>query len=91
LKRTTIIIVSIILGAALTWVTGQLPTPLTQIQIDVSQYGAPLPWTRRVIPTQFTNYMWGNLIIDIAFWAITAFLITTLATGVKRHKQADLE
>ena len=85
------IIVSIILGAALTWVTSQLPAPLTQIQIDVSQYGAPLPWTSRVIPTQFTNYVWVNLIIDIAFWAITAYLITALATGVKRPKQVDSE
>ncbi|MCX6654847.1 MAG: hypothetical protein NTY03_06965 [Candidatus Bathyarchaeota archaeon] len=73
----------------MTWITGQLPAPLTQIQIDVIQYGSPLPWTSRVIPTHFTNYNWVNLILDVAFWAVIAFLITTSARVMERPKQAD--
>ena len=90
-KMTTLLIISITLGAALTWITGQLPAPLTQIQIDVIQYGAPLPWTSRMIPTHFQNYKWVNLVLDVAFWAIIIFLVTSSATGVKRSKQADSE
>jgi len=90
-KMTTLLIFSITLGAALTWITGQLPAPLTQTQIDVIQYGAPLPWASRVIPTHFQNYNWVNLILDVAFWAVIAFLVTSSATGVKRSKQADSE
>ncbi len=90
-KKTTQLIISITLGAALTWITGKLPALLTQIQIDVIQYGTPLPWTSRVIPTHFQNYSWVNLILDVAFWAIIAFLITSSATKVKSPKHADSE
>jgi hypothetical protein len=80
-KRNLIALGSILLGIILTWVTGQFSTPLATIQIDVVQYGAPLPWMNRVIPTHFTNYMTSNLIVDAAFWSVVVFVIAWLVIG----------
>jgi hypothetical protein len=67
--------VSIFIGLLLTWVTGVFPTPFTTIQIDVIRYGAPLAYSTRVIPTQFINYNYQNIILDLAFWGIITYLI----------------
>jgi hypothetical protein len=86
-KYPVLALVSIILGFIVTWATGQFLAPFAVIQIDIVQYGAPLPWMRRVIPTQFTNYLTSNLVVDAAFWSIIVFVIAWLITGRSQSKK----
>jgi hypothetical protein len=81
--------IAILIGLLLTWATGMYPTPFTRIQIDVVTYGAPLPYSTRVIPTEFITYDWFNLALDLAFWAIITYLILAVILRTSPPKKPE--
>jgi hypothetical protein len=81
--------VSLLIGLFLTWGTGVFPTPFETIQIDVVTYGAPLTYSTRVIPTLFITYNWLNLVLDLAFWVITTYLILAVVLRTSPKNKTD--
>ena len=77
-SRLVIASISLLIGIFLTWGTGMFPTPLATIQIDIVSYGAPLAYSTRVIPTRFVTYNWLNLILDLIFWAVIAYIFLAM-------------
>jgi hypothetical protein len=65
---------SIAFGIIMTIITGFFPTFLAQIQIDVAQYGTPLPYASRVIPTHITTYHYPEMLVDVVFWSVLFFI-----------------
>ncbi len=78
-RKTAIPTASIVVGVVIMLITGQFPDPFARIQVDVVEYGAPLAYVSRVIPTQITSISYANALIDAAFWSIIIFLILWVA------------
>jgi hypothetical protein len=85
-NRLVLTVVSILISLLSTWGTGIFSAPFSQIQIDVVNYGAPLPYFQRVIPTHFVSYDWLNLALDLAFWAIITYLILAIVLRTSPSK-----
>ena len=81
--------IAVLIGLLLTWATGVYPTLFARIQIDVVTYGAPLPYSTRVIPTEFLTYDWFNLALDLAFWAIISYLILAVILRTSPPKKRE--
>ncbi len=87
--RTSIAAIAILIGLLLTWATGMYPTPFTRIQIDVVTYGAPLPYSTRVIPIEFATYDRTNIVLDLTFWAILIYLILAVILHTSPPKKPE--
>lgn len=83
-SRIVPILVSVALGAFTTGVSAMFPAPFSPIQIDVVEYGAPIAWVSRVIPTQFTAWNWVNFSLDLAFWSLVSYLLFYAVLYVRR-------
>jgi hypothetical protein len=77
-SRLVIASISLLIGIFITWGIGIFPTPFATIQIDIVSYGAPLVYSTRVIPTQFVTYNWLNLILDLIFWIVIAYIFLAM-------------
>lgn len=69
------LLASVVVGVAVTLISGLVQTPMAQLGIDVVYWGLPLPWTMRVIPTRFQSVDWLNLAADAVFWVIIASIL----------------
>jgi hypothetical protein len=89
-KLALSLLVSVVVGVAITLISGLIQTPMAHLGVDVVYWGMPLPWTMRVIPTQFQSIDWLNLIADLAFWVIIASIVSTsLMYLATKRKSAD--
>jgi hypothetical protein len=66
------LLASVVVGVAITLVSGLIQTPMGHVGVDVIYWGFPLSWTMRVIPTRFQSIDWLNLAADCIFWTIVA-------------------
>ena len=71
------LLVSTVIGAAITLISGHIQTPTPQLGIDVVYWGIPLSWTMRVIPTRFQSIDWINLTLDLLIWTSILFIAST--------------
>ena len=84
--------VSVLVGGAVTLISGYIHTPMDHLGVDVVYWGLPLSWTMRVIPTHFQSIDWFNLMVDLVFWIILAgsMAATAIYFGTGRHAQTPL-
>jgi hypothetical protein len=80
-------IASVVVGIAITLISSFFQPPMVHLGIDVVYWGLPLPWTMQVIPTRFYSLAWVNLIIDLIFWTLIAFVASTslIFVGTRKH------
>lgn len=71
------LLVSVVVGVVITLISGLIQTPMGHLGIDVVYWGIPLPWTMRVIPTQFQSIDWFNLAADLVFWVVITSVVAT--------------
>jgi hypothetical protein len=70
------LLASVVLGIAITLISGLIQTPMGHLGVDVIYWGIPLPWTMRVIPTHFQSTDWVNFLADSAFWVIIVSIVS---------------
>ena len=70
------LLASVLVGVAITLISGLIQTPMGHLGVDVIYWGLPLSWTMRVIPTRFQSIDWLNLAADCVFWIIVASILS---------------
>jgi hypothetical protein len=67
---------ALIVGLAITYVSGFLTPLFPQMTVDVLQWGSPFPYLHRVVTFQGAAFVdWPMAVIDCLIWTIIAFLI----------------
>jgi hypothetical protein len=67
---------ALIVGLAITYVSGFLAPLFPSQTVDVLQWGSPFPYLHRVVTFQAPPSVdWTMAIIDCLIWAIIAFVI----------------
>lgn len=80
-KKEMMIVKSILLGIAITLATGLVNNTPAEL-VGAMWYGYILPWlVRPVVAPQYAtvSILWTNLIIDVIFWSLVAFVVCKLA------------
>ena len=75
------VIASVVVGTAITAISGLFMTPLTRIGVDVVQKGMPFPWSIRVIPIG-DFIIWNMFLADVAVWVFVALAISMITIYV---------
>lgn len=80
-RRLVPALLSVVIGIAVTSISGLFKTPFTRIGVDVVQRWMPLPWIIQVIP-RTGQIMWIRFLADFVFWTLTllaaSFAVTLL-------------
>jgi len=67
---------ALIVGLAVTYVSGFLPPLFPGKTVDVLQWGSPFPYLHRVVTFQAPPSVdWTMAIIDCLIWTVIAFVI----------------
>lgn len=86
-KKHKIVVKSVFAGIVITLVTGFL---FNKALLGATYYGYILPWMfRPVVAPEYatTQIIWGNLIIDIIFWSVVAFIVCKLLCKEAKPKK----
>ncbi len=83
------ILVALVVAMGITLFSGLFPTPHISgpIPVDVAEYGAPLPWMTRVIPTRFNSFHWSDFMIDLGFWMVVCLILLGVLVAAKGNKR----
>jgi hypothetical protein len=79
------VITSVVVGTAITAISGLFKTPLTRIGVDVVQKGMPFPWIIRVIPMG-DFIIWNMFLADVVVWVLVALVISLITIYVADRK-----
>ncbi len=79
------LVVSVVVGVAITLLSWLFRPPLSRMGIDVVTRGVPLPWMMQVIPMT-SHILWSGFFADLVFWATIIFgvLMAMLRFGTGR-------
>ena len=81
------VLYAVLVGLAITLVSGIFfTTHFGRIPIDVLEWGTPLPWITRVIPTQIRVIHWINFVIDLVFWITISLIALGIITVINRRR-----
>jgi len=68
------LVISIIFGAVITFLSGLFLNPFSYRRLGVSHWGIPLPWITQIVYPNATKILkWAELIVDMGFWAIVFY------------------
>jgi hypothetical protein len=79
-KRTVIIvIISLIGGVLVTWLTGFFRPLFPFMTVDVLEWGSPFPYLTRVVTFRGPAFInWETAAIDFIIWTIIIFIVLFL-------------
>ena len=76
------LLASVVIGTAITLISGLTQTPMAHLGVDVVYWGIPLSWTMRVILTSFQSIDFLNLIADLVTdGSIGALMLFVVVVG----------
>lgn len=78
-RRLIPLLLSVVIGIAMTSISGLFKTPFTRIGVDVVQRGMRMPWIIQVIP-RTGQIMWIRFLADFVFWTFTYLASSFAAT-----------
>jgi hypothetical protein len=84
--QVTGLIIAIIGGAALTWLSGFLRPLLPEKSVDVLQWGSPFPYLHKVVTFPGPPFVdWSTAAVDFVIWTIL-FIIIMYVVWISRCK-----
>ena len=89
--RVIAIIIAVLGGAVLTWLSGFLNPLLPERTVDVLQWGSPFPYLHRVVTFKGPAFVdWSMAAVDFVIWTIM-FIIIIYVVWLSRCKEGKKE
>jgi hypothetical protein len=89
-KDPSKVLYAVLVGVAITLVSEIFFTPhFGRIPIDMLEWGTPLPWITRVIPTKIGVIHWISFVIDLVFWIIISLIVLGIIISVINRRSSS--